>query len=198
MICNIVREPAGMPTIAIVDVSTVHQSRGWFIGLGLIFMVLGVLAVLLPFLGSLVTTLFIGWLMMIGGFVQGVHAVRNRRWAGSAWAIVGALVYIVAGFLAVVFPVTGTLTLTLILAAFFTAQGLLKIIRAVQHRAMAAWPWLLFDGVLSLALGLLVGLGWPSTAAWALGLLVGIELVFSGASMLLIGLGAGSRLRARA
>jgi uncharacterized membrane protein HdeD (DUF308 family) len=182
----------------LVDVEPVREHRGWFIGLGVVFMILGVLAILLPFIASLVTTIVLGWLMIIGGLFQGVHAIQNRRWGGSGWAIASSVLYVVAGLLLVAFPVTGTLTLTLVLAAFFIASGVLKIIRAVQHRRMHAWPWLLFDGILSLALGLLVGLGWPSTAAWALGLLVGIDLVFSGSSMLLIGLGAGPMARTSA
>jgi len=185
------------PGLSLVDIGTVREDRGWFIGLGVTFAVLGALAVFLPFAASLVTTIVIGWLMMVGGVLQAIHAVRNRRWASSTWAIVAGVIEVLAGVLVVAFPIAGTVTLTLILAAFFAAEGILKLIRAVQHRGLPAWGWLLFDGVVSLALGLLVLARWPSTAVWALGLLVGINLLFGGASMLLIGLGAGSAARAR-
>jgi uncharacterized membrane protein HdeD (DUF308 family) len=180
-------------TFGLIDPGAVRENRAWFFALGIAFIVLGVLSILLPFAASLVTTIVIGWLLVLGGLFQGFHAVQNRRWAGSSWAIVGAVLQVIAGVLLIVFPVTGTVTLTLVLAAFFVAQGILKIIRAVQHRGMPAWGWLLFDGIVSLALGVMIWLGWPSTAAWALGLLVGIDLLMSGSSMLLIGLGAGAR-----
>ncbi len=182
--------PGGALRLVLVDIDTVRENRGWFIGLGVAFMVLGVLGILLPFIASLFTTLVIGWLMVIGGVLQGMHAVQNRRWAGWGWALLGAAILVIAGLLVVAFPVTGTLTLTLILAAFFAAQGVLKIIRAVQHKKMPAWGWFLFDGILSLGLGILILAGWPSTAVWALGLLVGVDLLFGGSTMLFIGLGA--------
>jgi uncharacterized membrane protein HdeD (DUF308 family) len=180
-----------------VDLGALREYRGLFFGLGIAEVVLGALAILLPFIASLITAVVIGWLMIIGGFFQGVHALQSQRWGGRAWAVVGGVVQVIAGALVVAFPLTGTVTLTLVLAAFFLAQGVLKIIRALQHRALPAWGWLMFDGVLSLVLGLLIGLGWPSTAVWALGLLVGINLLFSGVSTLLIGAGAGSLSRAR-
>jgi uncharacterized membrane protein HdeD (DUF308 family) len=181
----------------LVDRETVRAGRGWFVALGVSFLVLGVLAIALPLVASLVTTVLIGWLLVVGGVIQGVHAIQNRRWAGSGWALVGAAVLVVAGALVAIFPVVGTLTLTLVLAAFFVAEGLLKMIRAAQHRTLPGWRWLLCDGILSLLLGGLILFQWPSAAVWALGLLVGVNFIFGGSSMLLIGLGAGSMAPAR-
>jgi uncharacterized membrane protein HdeD (DUF308 family) len=130
--------------------------------------------------------------MFVGGVIQGVHALQNRRWAGSGWAILEALVMVVAGVLVAIFPVAGKLTLTLVLSVFFVFEGVLKIVRCAQHRTMRAWGWLLFDGIASLVLGVLIWAGWPSTAVWALGLLVGIDFLMGGVSLLLIGLGAGA------
>lgn len=188
------RGPLG---IALVDFDTVRQNRGWFIGLGIAFLVLGLLAISMPFAASLATTIFLGWLMLIGGVIQGIHAVQNRRWGHSTWAIASALIQIVAGILLVAFPIAGKLTLTLVFAAYFVGEGILKIVRALQHRGMYAWGWLLFDGILALVLGLIILAGWPGTAVWTLGLLLGIELLFGGSSMLLLGIGAGRLLRAR-
>jgi uncharacterized membrane protein HdeD (DUF308 family) len=188
----------GLMNLERVDLGSVREHRGWFVGLGIAWLVLGAIAILVPFVASLVTAVVIGWMMIIGGFFEGVHALQNQRWGGFPWAILEGVVLVVGGALVVAFPLTGTLTLTLILAAFFFAEGLLKIVRAMQHRDLPAWGWLLFDGILSLFLGLMIGAGWPSTAVWALGLLVGIDLLFSGVSMLLIGAGAGTTARARA
>ncbi|APR78616.1 Hypothetical protein A7982_03963 [Minicystis rosea] len=180
-----------------VDVDTVRESRSWFLGLGLAFAVLGVLAIILPFIASLVTTIVIGWLMLLGGLFQGYHAIRNRRWAGSGWAIASAAIQVIAGVLVILFPLAGTLSLTLILAAYLAAEGAFKIIRAIQHRRMPARGWLVFDGILSLALAILILAIWPGAAVWVLGLIVGVNLLFGGISMLLIGLGAGPVLPAR-
>jgi uncharacterized membrane protein HdeD (DUF308 family) len=86
--------------------------------------------------------------------------------------------------------------LTVIIASYLVAMGILKIVRAIQHREMQAWGWLAFDGVLSLLLGGLIWLWWPGTAVWTVGLLVGIELVFSGSSMLVLGLAMKPLVRA--
>ena len=188
----------GLMTFERVDLGSVREHRGWFFGLGIAWVVLGALAILVPFVASVLSAVMFGWLMIIGGFFEGVHAFQNQRWGGFPWAVLEGVVLVVAGALVVAFPLTGTLTLTLILAAFFFAEGVLKIIRATQHRDLPAWGWLLFDGALSLVLGLMIAVGWPSTAVWALGLLVGIDLLFSGVSMLLIGAGAGTLSRARA
>jgi uncharacterized membrane protein HdeD (DUF308 family) len=179
--------------LGLVELHTLRESRGSFIGLGIALVVLGALAILMPMIASLVTAVAIGAVLVASGLFEGIHAIRNRRWANSGWSILSALVQLVAGALIVAFPVTGKVTLTLILAAFFFAEGVLKIIRALQHRAMPAWGWLLFDGLLSLALGVLIWWRWPSTAAWAIGLLVGVNVLIGGASMLLIGLSARSR-----
>lgn len=177
--------------LAPFDIEVIREKRGWFIAIGIGLLILGVAAIFLPLAASVVTTLVIGWLMIVGGVFHAIHAIRNRRWVGWGWELAGAALYTVAGVLLVTRPVAGTITLTLLLAVFFAASGVLKIIRAVQHRAMPRWGWLLFDGIVSLLLGALIAGGWPGTAAWAIGLLVGIDLLFDGSSMLLLGLSAG-------
>lgn len=172
----------------------VRRNRAWFFGLGVAFMVLGVILLLMPVIASVATAFVIGWIMLIAGIFQGFHAVRNRGWRGAGWSLVGSALLVIAGALVATFPLTGTLTLTLTLAAFFVADGVVKLIRAVQNRQIPAWGWLFFDGLISLALGVLIAVGWPSTAAWALGMLVGIDLLLGGTSMVLIGLSAGSAL----
>jgi uncharacterized membrane protein HdeD (DUF308 family) len=175
-----------------MDLERIREHRGWFFALGIGLMLLGAAAILLPLAASLVTTLVIGWIMIIGGLFQGFHALQNRRWRGWGWTLAGAVLHLVAGVLVVTHPITGTLTLTLVFAMFFAINGIIKLVRAFQHRPMRAWGWLLFDGLLSLALGVLILSGWPATAAWALGLLVGVDLLFAGSSMLVIAFAARS------
>jgi uncharacterized membrane protein HdeD (DUF308 family) len=190
-----VRNAEDSNRFGLVDIDGVRENRIWFYGLGIVFVLLGVLAMSLPFAASMVTAVVLGSLMVIGGLFQFIHAIQNRRWGGSFWAIVGALLHVIAGTLIILYPVTGTLALTLILGVFFVANGILKMIRAVQHRKTRAWGWLLFDGLVTLALGALIAARWPATAAWALGLLVGIDLLISGWSMILIGFTAGAMAR---
>ncbi len=182
-----IRDPERPTSFRLVDLDSVRSNSGRFIALGAALMVLGLLAVLLPLVASLATTIALGWVMMLAGVSEAYHAFRNRRWAGSGWELVSAAVQVVAGALVVAFPVTGKLALTLILAVYFVCEGVLKIIRAVQHRSVLAPGWLVFDGLLALALGVMILLRWPGAAVWAIGLLVGINLLFSGMSMLLIG-----------
>jgi uncharacterized membrane protein HdeD (DUF308 family) len=178
------------------DTSPAGARRAWFVGLGVVFVLLGILAVLLPFVASLVTTVVLGWLMLLAGLSEGYHAVRNRGWGGSGWELVSAVIQVLGGLLVVRYPLTGKLALTLILAAYFVAEGVIKLVRAFQNRAAGASGWLVIDGLLALALGVLVLVHWPSVAVWAIGLLVGVNLVAGGASMLLLGLAAGRVARA--
>lgn len=180
-----VRESSTLPFFAPLSPTAVRAGRGWFLALGIGLLALGLLDIALPFVASLVTTMVIGWLMVVGGALHGYHAVRHHA-PGSGWAMAAAVVEVIAGIAVIAFPVAGTLTLTLVLAGFFLAEGGIKIVRALQHRALPYWGWLLFDGAVAVGLGLLILLGWPGTAIWALGLLVGINFVFSGMSALLI------------
>ncbi|MEZ4300431.1 MAG: HdeD family acid-resistance protein [Polyangiaceae bacterium] len=183
----------GTPGFRWLPAEEIRRNRGWFFALGIGLMVLGVLAIALPFAATLATTMVLGWLLILGGIFELIHGIQNRHWPGATWTIVEAILFAIAGVLLILFPITGTLTLTLILAAFFTISGFVKIVRALLHRSMPRWGWLLFDGLVTLALGALIGLRWPSTAAWAIGLLVGIDLIIGGSSMVMIGVALGPR-----
>jgi uncharacterized membrane protein HdeD (DUF308 family) len=175
----------------LIDLTDVREHPGRFIALGIVFVILGVLAIFVPFFAGVTVTILLGWLLVVGGVAEVVHAVMDRRWGGTAWTIFSALISVVAGVLLVSTPVRSKLFLTLVLAGFLVAEGVLKLGRALSHRGLPVWGWLLLDGILSLILGVLLWFHWPSTAAWAIGLLVGIQLLLSGTSMLALGLGAG-------
>lgn len=183
--------------LGLVDLAHVREHRGRFVALGIVLMILGVIAIFMPFVAGVIATVVLGWLLLLGGVAEGMHAIVERKWGGSGWAIVSAVVYAIAGVLIIAFPLRGKVFLTLVLSAFLVVDGVLKIIRALQHRALPAWGWLMFDGILALVLGVLLWANWPSTASWAIGLLVGIDLFFNGTSMLALGLGAGQPLQAR-
>ncbi|WP_437306080.1 HdeD family acid-resistance protein [Sorangium sp. So ce388] len=180
------------------DIDAVREKRGWFLALGVASIVLGVLAVLLPFVASLVTAIVLGWLIVLAGVTEGIHALQSRGWAGAGWELVSALVQVAFGLLLVRFPMTGKVALMVIASAYFVAEGALRLVRAYQHRGLPGSGWLVFDGMLALALGVLIVTGGVTTAATVLGLLVGISLLTGGTSMILIALGAARVLRTRA
>ena len=143
-------------------------------------MTAGAAAIAVPIIASVTVALFIGWLLVFSGIVMAVHAVSERApLRGSE-----ALLTLIVGFYLLVFPLTGTVTLTFVLAVWLFAGGVLSLTHAWQLRAVShAWAHAL-SGVLSIVLGILIAAGLPSSAAWAIGLIVGINLLFWGAQAL--------------
>jgi uncharacterized membrane protein HdeD (DUF308 family) len=181
-----------------VDYENLRQHRGEFIALGLALVVLGAFAILMPFFSSVVTTVAIGSLLLLGGIALAIHALVNRKWAGSGWEIVSAIIYVIAGWVVVTSPISAKLVLTLVLSMFLIVEGIAKAVRALQHKDTPAWGWLLFDGIVSLILGIIIWRGWPGTAFWVLGIFVGIELVLNGSSLMVLGMSAGRAAKAPA
>jgi len=163
-----------------------REHLGWFIGLGLGLLILGILAVMVPLVATLTVALLIGILFLIGGIMMIVHAVIWRKKHTFVTDIIIGVIYGVVGLLLLAYPLRGAFTLTLLLTAFFFASGLFKIIHAFRVRPASNWGWVLFSGILSLVLGVLLFAGLPLTAFWAPGLMVGIELIFTGWSLLMV------------
>jgi uncharacterized membrane protein HdeD (DUF308 family) len=161
-----------------------HSYRGWFVAAGAALVALGALAIVLPLIFTLAFDIAIGVVLVGSGAVHAVHAMEVRRWRGAIPRLVVALIYVVAGVLILVNPLTGALALTLILSAFLVAAGVSRLILASHLHGHPGWGWTLASGILSLLLGVLIFLGWPSTAVWVLGLYVGVDLLFAGWSLL--------------
>jgi uncharacterized membrane protein HdeD (DUF308 family) len=171
--------------------TALRRHRGWFLALGIVWIVCGTAAIVLPLAAAVALELVIGVLLAVGGLVQIVQSLRCAEWKGKLLQAVIGLIALVAGVILLANPLQGVPTLTLVLSAFFIAAGVVRVMLALQHREAAGWGWLLFSGALGIVVGVLIWSGWPGTAAWALGLLVGIELIFSGWSMVMLALGAG-------
>jgi uncharacterized membrane protein HdeD (DUF308 family) len=153
---------------------------GWFIGLGIVWIVLGTLAVLVPFVATLAVELLFGAIFLIGGIAQVIHAFRARAWSGFLGQLLVGVLAIVLGIVLLLFPIQGALTLTIVLAAFFIAQGVLQLFYALRDASLPGRGWMIASGVLSIIVGGLIWLQLPGSAVWALGLLVGIQLIFTG------------------
>ena len=172
-----------------------HHVRGWFVAAGAALVGLGVLAIALPLVFTLTFDLAIGVLLVVAAGVHGFHAFQQGRWTGTLLRLVVAALYLVAGVLILTRPVSGALALTLIVSALLLAAGASRIVLAYQLHPCPGWGWTLLNGIFSILLGGLLFIGWPSTAAWAIGLLIGVDLLFAGWSLL--GLALAARLPAR-
>ena len=162
--------------------------RHWVLFLiqGLIMVVLGLLALFEPMIATLAVEIFAGWLFLVSGIVGLVGAFTARRVPGFWWGLITALLALALGLYLIWRPLAGILSLTLAVAAFFSAQGIVQIITAIEHRSvLPSWIWMLVGGVVNLILALIILSGWPGTAAWTLGLLFGINLFMWGLSLVM-------------
>jgi uncharacterized membrane protein HdeD (DUF308 family) len=155
-------------------------------------MILGIGAVLIPVVASLAVAIFLGWLFLIGGIVGFVTTLMGRHAPGFWWSLISAIITIIAGVYLVGWPLTGAVSLTLVLAAYLVAEGIMSMLFAYEHRRQlsARWGWLFLNGIIDLFLaGIIVWL-LPLAAVWALGLMVGIDFIFGGASLVGMALAA--------
>jgi uncharacterized membrane protein HdeD (DUF308 family) len=170
---------------------TIHAHWKLFLAQGILMMVLGLLAVAEPVIASLAVGIFVGWLFFVGGIFRAASVWHSRQAPGFAWSMLTALLSIVLGLILILRPLAGVLTLTMVLVAFFVVEGVASIIGAIQHRDhLRSWGWVLFSGIIDLLLAFLIWDGWPSSADWAIGLLVGINMLFLGLSLVMTALAA--------
>jgi uncharacterized membrane protein HdeD (DUF308 family) len=170
---------------------TIHAHWKLVLAQGIVMMVLGFLAVAEPNVATIAVGIFVGWLFFIGGIFRALSVWQSRGMPGFAWSMLTALLAIVLGLILIFQPLAGVLTLTMVLIAFFILEGITAIVLAVQHREhLRSWGWVLFSGIVDLLLAFLIWDGWPSSADWAIGLLVGINMVFFGLSLVMTALAA--------
>jgi uncharacterized membrane protein HdeD (DUF308 family) len=171
---------------------TVHDHRLWFLLEGCVLTVLGGAAIVLPTVAGIATTILFGWLLMIGGLVGLLSGWRAHNAPGRLLAVLSSLLAILAGGILVAFPVAGLMSLTLVLAAFLTVDGVVSILYALDHRRHASqrWGFLLVNGLLDILLAVVILWWLPDSAAWILGLVLGIDLVFAGVSLVAMALAA--------
>lgn len=159
---------------------------------GLVLLLLGIGAILLPPLATIAVALLIGWLLLISGLLGLITSLRMRHSPGFGWSLFSALAGIIAGSVLIARPLPGAVSLTLILTVFLALEGIASIMIALSHRHGFAgrWAMLLVSGVVDLILAGIIFSGLPGTAAWAIGLLVGINLVFGGTALISMALHA--------
>jgi uncharacterized membrane protein HdeD (DUF308 family) len=179
-----------------LEVARVRQAIvanwGWFIAFGVLLIVGGTLAIIFPGISTLATSIALGWLLMAVGVLGLIHAFQSRGWEEVVWSGLIALLWLATGIVISFFPVAGAISLTILLAAAFIAEGVIELVWANRVRPGEGWQWVLVSGAVALLAGILIAFDLPSSALWAIGLLMGVNLLFSGWSFLFLGL-AGRR-----
>lgn len=183
------KKPRDWPANTIADRLVQLQARwGWFVGLGIVLLVLGGLALAYVFVATIASVIFIGSLMAVAGGGQLVHAWRIKEIHGFLFWSISGLLYLGAGLFAVLYPVQGATLLTLLFGAMLIAVGFLRTWLWFTNRGQRGWGWLGVSGLLTLLVGILVAANWPGNSVWLLGLLLAFDLLFQGWSALLLGL----------
>src|ERR1700675_3957840 len=153
---------------------------------GILLVVLGLAAMIAPLIASLAFTIFLGWMFLISGIAGLALTFWARQMPGFWWSLLSAVLAVVAGIVLLAQPVEGTLTLTIVVGAYFLAEGVATIMYALEHRRDLSerWSWLLVAGIMDILIAAIIIAGLPGSALWAVGLLVGINLLFGGASLI--------------
>ena len=169
-------------------VSFLNKASGWSIAWGVLLIVLGMMAIGQPLLAAVAVNALVGWLIVLGGVVHLVLAFHARGAGSVIWRLLVGLAYICIGGYLLTHPLLGVASLTLLLASLFLIEGVLDIVLYAKLRPARGANWVLFDGLVTLLLSLLIWIHWPSSSAWAIGTLVGVSLIMSGVARVMMSL----------
>jgi uncharacterized membrane protein HdeD (DUF308 family) len=166
----------------------VRRASAWSIAWGVLLIILGILAISSPLLAAVAVSLVIAWLIMFAGAVHVVLAFHTHRAGSVIWKLLVGLAYVLLGAYLIAHPLLGVASLTLVLASLFLIEGILDIILFFRMRPLRGSSWVLMDGIITLLLGLLIYIHWPSSSAWAIGTLVGVSMMISGVAGVMVSL----------
>ena len=167
-----------------------HKSIGWSIFLSILMIIAGLLAIFIPAISGVGVTIFIGWLLIFSSFTHFAYAWKIHVTSRRLWEILLGIVYLFAGIYLIMHPVAGLASLTLILAIYLFVEGILELILGFHLRPAPGWIWTVFNGIVTLILAIMIWRTWPASTVWAIGTLVGISMLFSGWSRLMLSLAA--------
>ena len=168
----------------------VKKATGWFIAIAVLFILLGIFAIAEPFAAGLGVTLLVGWLLVIGAVAHFFAAFKGGGAKHVILQVVVGIVYLIGGLYFLTHTIMGVSTLTLLLSGVILAEGVLEIVAYMRLKSMHGAGWMLINGVVTLLLGGLIWFHWPSSSVWAIGTLVGVNLLMTGISRLMLGLAA--------
>lgn len=168
-----------------------RRNWGWLLALGIVLVVLGIIALADSVAVTVVSMFLFGWLLLIAGIIEAVQAFRHRRAGHLFLHALNAVLSIIVGLMLLRHPLAGALVMTLLLAVYFTVAGIFRIVAALAMR-IRGWGWALADGIITLILGILVWTQWPVSGLWIIGLFIGIDLIITGWSEVMLALAARS------
>jgi uncharacterized membrane protein HdeD (DUF308 family) len=166
----------------------VRHASTWSILCGVLLIVFGMLAVGSPAIAAVAVNAVIAWLIVLAGVVHLVLAFHAHGAGSLIWKLLVGTAYVFFGVYLIAHPALGVVSLTLVLALLFLVEGILDIALFFQMRSVGGSMWILTDGIITLLLGLMIYLQWPSSSAWAIGTLVGVSMIISGVTRLLLSL----------
>ncbi|RWG16078.1 MAG: HdeD family acid-resistance protein [Mesorhizobium sp.] len=161
---------------------------GWFVALGVLLLIFGGIAFGNLFIATVASVYVVGWLMLMGGVIEIIHAFGVKTWGRFFYWLLSGLLYAVAGFFAFYNPLLASAVLTFLLAVALIASGLLRAWVAWNHRPQQGWGWLLAAAIITILLGLIIAMGWPVNSLWVLGMFLAVDLIFQGWSFIATGL----------
>jgi uncharacterized membrane protein HdeD (DUF308 family) len=169
------------------EMRSLSPKWGWFVALGVVMIAAGVFALGDTVLVTLISVIFIGAALVVGGAFQIIHAFANKGWGAFVLGLLCGALYIVGGLLIMNEPVQGSIVITIFLLAALSVSGVLRIVMAIRHREISGWWILLLTGILSIALAVLLYLSLPWASLWLLGTVIAVELIFHGVGWVSLG-----------
>jgi uncharacterized membrane protein HdeD (DUF308 family) len=169
-------------------VDTVRQASTWSILWGVLLIISGMLAIGSPFMAAVAVNVVIAWLIVLAGVVHVILAFQAYRAGSVVWKLLVGLAYIGFGVYLIMHPAIGVASLTLVLACLFLIEGVLDVVLFFQMRSVGGSGWMLVDGIITLLLGGMIYMQWPASSAWAIGTLVGVSMIISGVSRVMLSL----------
>jgi|SRR5215472_7933957 len=163
---------------------------GWSIAISILMIIAGILAILLPLEAGIAVNIFVGWVLVFAATAHFVYAWSTRSAGGVIWKVLVGILYGIVAFYLLEHPLRGLATLTLALAFYLLIEAVMEIILFFQHRSAPGAMWFLLDGIITLILGILVWRTWPNSTEWVIGTLIGISILFSGTTRLMLSLAA--------
>ena len=176
-------------------IERIKHNAGMVIAIGVVLLIVGILALASPFVAGLSVAIIVGALLLVGGIAQLVFAFQAGSFGKGLLAFLLGALTVAAGAIVIARPGVGLATLTLFLVAYFIIEGIFEAIWAFQIKPVSGWGWSLFSGIVSLLLGIMIWAQFPLSGAWAVGVLVGIKLIFSGWTLIILGGAARSRAK---
>ena len=181
----------GPPGLLAGAAESLRANWGWLVAMGIALIILGSVAISAAYIATYATVMVFGSLLLVGAVFHVVAAFWARRWRGFFLHLLAGVLYFIAGLFMIDNPLLAALTLTLLVAALLLVEGIVRIVLSVAER-FEGWGWVLLNGVISVLLGVAIWKQWPVSGLWVIGLFVGIDMLFSGVSWLMLGLGARS------